>query len=116
LNKTSNNGKVIQSCRLRDVSLIIRSQNEIEHRLDFYSLLELNKNSEFCFRIGLLNIRYRIPNFEAATHLLTVSFETGHVGAKYVLAMLKIFSGDLETHKLGTIMLTDIWRLKTLFE
>jgi len=45
LKKTSNNGKVIQSCGFRDVSLIIRSQNEIEHQLDFYSLLELNKNS-----------------------------------------------------------------------
>jgi len=27
LKKSSNNGKVIQSCRLRDVSLIIRSQS-----------------------------------------------------------------------------------------
>jgi len=94
----------------------IRLQNEIEHRLDFYSLLELNKNSELCFRMSLLNIRYRIPNFEAATLVLTISFEAGHVGAKYVLAMLKIFSCDLETHKLGTIMLTGLWRLKVLFE
>jgi len=66
--------------------------------------------------MGLLSIRYRIPNFEGATHLVTISFEAGHVGAKYVLAMLKIFSGDLETHKLGTIILTNLWRLKALLE
>jgi len=65
--------------------------------------------------MSLLNIRYRSPNFEAATCFLTISFEAGHVGAKYILAMLKIFSGDLETHNLGTIMLTNLWRLKALF-
>jgi hypothetical protein len=116
LKKISNNEKVIQSCGLRDVSLVNKSKNGIEGRQSFYTLLEQNNNSEFCFRMGLLNIRYQVPNLERARHLLNISFQVDHIGAKYALAMLNIFSGDLETHKLGTIMLTDLWKLKVLFK
>jgi hypothetical protein len=109
------NERVLKCCAL-DVSFdsTLRTPNEL--RDSFHQLLRSSKNREFCFRMGMLNIRFDTPNYDYARELLNIAVQQGHDGAKYALGIINIFSGNVETHDMGRTSLTELWSEKKLFE
>jgi hypothetical protein len=104
--------KVLNCCAL-EISLL-NSANE--NRDYFYNLFESSGNPEFCFRMGLLNIRVPHPNYDSAKDLLYIAVQQGHDGAKYSLAILNIFSGNVEKISMGRTSLNELWSQKKLYK
>jgi hypothetical protein len=90
LNMHCLNEKILKCCAL-EMSLSRYLNIPDGYRDYFYQLLESSRNPNFCFRMGILNIRYRTPNYVSARHFLDTVVPQGHDRAKYKLAILNIF-------------------------
>jgi hypothetical protein len=109
------NEQFLNCCAL-DISFDNTLRIQDERRDAFHQLLRSSGNREFCFRMGMLNIRFDNPNYDSARELLNIAVQQGHDGSKYTLGILNIFSGNVETHDMGRKSLTELWFEKKLFK
>lgn len=115
LKKHCLNAEVAHCCAL-DISLTRNMYKVDGNRDSFYQLLESSRNPEYCFRMGILDICYQISNYDSARNFLEMALQQGHDGAKYTLAILNIFSGNVENHGKGRTSLTELWFQKKLYK
>lgn len=115
LKKHCLNAEVAHCCAL-DTSLTRNMYKVDGNRDSLYQLLESSRNPEYCFRMGILDICYQISNYDSTRNFLEMALQQGHDGAKYTLAILNIFSGNVENHGKGRTSLTELWFQKKLYK